>query len=83
MPDHVHRMISIPQKDAVSKVMRDIKLKSAMHSARIYWKRKQNILSDSIFGRAGDLFVSAQGGILGARHGVSRVNVSCAKWFLS
>jgi putative transposase len=42
MPDHVHMMISIPPKYAVSEVMGYIKGKSAIHLARVYGERKQN-----------------------------------------
>jgi len=36
MPDHVHMMISIPPKHAVSQVVGFIKGKSAIHIARTY-----------------------------------------------
>mgnify|MGYP001820148191 CR=1 FL=1 len=36
MPDHVHMMISIPPKYAVSQVVGYIKGKSAIHLARVY-----------------------------------------------
>jgi hypothetical protein len=36
MPDHVHMMISIPPKYAVSQVVGFIKGKSAIHIARVY-----------------------------------------------
>ena len=36
MPDHVHMMISIPPKYAVSQVVGYIKGKSAIHMARVY-----------------------------------------------
>ena len=36
MPDHVHMMISIPPKYAVSQVVGFIKGKSAIHMARVY-----------------------------------------------
>ena len=42
MPDHVHMMISIPPKYAVSEVVGYIKGKSAIHLARVYGERKQN-----------------------------------------
>jgi len=42
MPDHVHMMISIPPKYAVSQVVGFIKGKSAIHIARMYAGRKQN-----------------------------------------
>ena len=40
MPDHVHMMISIPPKYAVSQVIGYIKGKSAIHLARAYAERK-------------------------------------------
>jgi putative transposase len=42
MPDHVHMMISIPPKYAVSQVIGYIKGKSAIHMARIYGERQRN-----------------------------------------
>ena len=36
MPDHVHMMIAIPPKYAVSQVVGYIKGKSAIHLARVY-----------------------------------------------
>ena len=36
MPDHVHMLLSIPPKYAVSQVMGFIKGKSAIHVARVY-----------------------------------------------
>jgi putative transposase len=39
MPDHVHMMISIPPKYAVSQVIGFIKGKSAIHLARVYGVR--------------------------------------------
>ena len=42
MPDHVHMMISIPPKYAVSQVIGYIKGKSAIHMARVYGERKRN-----------------------------------------
>jgi putative transposase len=40
--DHVHMLISIPPKHAVSQVVGYIKGKSAIHVARIYGERKRN-----------------------------------------
>jgi len=40
MPDHVHMMISIPPKYAVSQVVGFIKGKSAIHIARVHVGRK-------------------------------------------
>jgi len=42
MPDHVHMLISIPPKYAVSQVVGFIKGKSAIHLARVYGERKRN-----------------------------------------
>ena len=42
MPDHVHMMIAIPPKYAVSQVIGFIKGKSAIHLARVYGERKRN-----------------------------------------
>ena len=42
MPDHVHIMISIPPKYAVSQGVGYIKGKSAIHLARVYGERKRN-----------------------------------------
>jgi putative transposase len=50
MPDHVHMMISIPPKYAVSQVVGYIKGKSAIHIARQYAGRKKTT-SASTFGR--------------------------------
>jgi putative transposase len=44
MPDHVHMMISIPPKYAVSQVIGYIKGKSAIHLARVYGERKRNFI---------------------------------------
>ena len=42
IPDHVHMMLSIPPKFAVSQVVGFIKGKSAIHLARVYAERKRN-----------------------------------------
>jgi len=47
MPDHVHMMISIPPKYAVSQVIGYIKGKSAIHLARVYCPCRK---SDSVAG---------------------------------
>ncbi len=52
MLDHVHMMISIPPKYAVSQVVGFIKGKSAIHLARVYGNVNA-ISSASIFGRPG------------------------------
>jgi hypothetical protein len=44
MPDHVHMLISIPPKYAVSQVVGFIKGKSAIHLARVYGERKRNFV---------------------------------------
>lgn len=44
MPDHVHMLLSIPPKYAVSEVVGFIKGKSAIHLARVYGERKQNFV---------------------------------------
>ena len=43
MVDHVHMMILIPPKYAVSKVVGYIKGKSVIHLARVYGVRKRNL----------------------------------------
>jgi putative transposase len=44
MPDHVHMMLAIPPKYAVSQVVAFIKGKSAIHLARVYGERKRNFV---------------------------------------
>ena len=44
MPDHVHMMIAIPPKLAVSRVVGYIKGKSAIRLARVYGERKRNFI---------------------------------------
>ena len=51
MPDHVHMMISIPPKYAVSQVIGFIKGKSAIHIARMYAGRKRNYAGQSFWAR--------------------------------
>jgi len=51
MPDHVHMMISIPPKYAVSEVIGFIKGKSAIHLARGYGERKQNFVGQHFWAR--------------------------------
>jgi putative transposase len=51
MPDHVHMMISIPPKYAVSKVVGFINGKSAIHMARMYAGRKQNYVGQHFWAR--------------------------------
>ena len=51
LPDHVHLMISIPPKYAVSQVVGFIKGKSAIHIARMYAGRKQNYVGQHFWAR--------------------------------
>ena len=44
MSDHVHMMISIPPKYAVSQLIGFIKGKSAIHIARTYGERARNFV---------------------------------------
>ena len=59
MPDHVHMMISIPPKFAVSNVVGYIKGKSAIHLARVYGERKRNFVGQHFWARG--YFVSTVG----------------------
>ncbi len=59
MPDHVHMMISIPPKFAVSQVIGYIKGKSAIHIARQYMERKRNFVGQHFWARG--YFVSTVG----------------------
>ena len=51
MPDHVHMMISIPPKYAVSQVVGYIKGKSKIHLARVYGERKRNFVGQHFWAR--------------------------------
>ena len=51
MPDHVHMMISIPPKYAVSQVVGYIKGKSAIHIARMYSGSKKNFVGQHFWAR--------------------------------
>jgi putative transposase len=44
MPDHVHMMVAIPPKYAVSQVVGRIKGGSAIQLARVYGERKRNFV---------------------------------------
>ena len=59
MPDHVHMMISIPPKYAVSQVIGFIKGKSAIHLARVYGETRRNFVGQSFWARG--YFVSTVG----------------------
>lgn len=59
MVDHVHMMLAIPPKYAVSQVVGYIKGKSAIHLARVYGERKRNFVGQSFWARG--YFVSTVG----------------------
>ena len=59
MPDHVHMLLSIPPKYAVSQVVGFIKGKSAIHVARVYGERKRNFVGQHFWARG--LFVNTVG----------------------
>jgi len=50
-PDHVHMMIAIPPKYAVSQGIGYIKGKSAIHLARVYGERKRNFVGQHFWAR--------------------------------
>src|SRR5215468_1737974 len=56
---HVHMLISIPPKYAVSQVIGFIKGKSAIHLARVYGERKRNFVGQNFWPRG--YFVSTVG----------------------
>ena len=59
MSDHVHMLIAIPPKLAVSQVVGFIKGKSAIHLARVYGERKRNFVGQHFWARG--YFVSTVG----------------------
>jgi putative transposase len=59
MPDHVHMMIAIPPKHAVSQVIGYIKGKSAIHVARVYGENRRNFVGQHFWARG--YFVSTLG----------------------
>lgn len=59
MLDHVHMMIAIPPKHAVSHVVGYIKGKSAIHLARVYDEKKRNFVGQNFWARG--FFVSTVG----------------------
>lgn len=59
LADHVHMLISIPPKYAVSQVVGFIKGKSAIYMARTYGERKQNYAGQNFWARG--YFVSTVG----------------------
>ena len=59
MLDHVHMMLSIPPKYAVSQVVGYMKGKSAIHLARVYGERKRGFTGQHFWARG--YFVSTVG----------------------
>ncbi len=59
MRDHVHMLIAIPPKYAVSQVIGYIKGKSAIHNARTYAERRRNFVGQHFWARG--YFVSTVG----------------------
>lgn len=59
MPDHVHMLIAIPPKHAVSQVIGYIKGKSAIHVARVYGENRRNFVGQHLWARG--YFVSTIG----------------------
>ena len=59
MIDHVHMMLRIPPKYAVSQVVGFIEGKSAIHLARVYGERKWNFEGQNFWARG--YFVSTVG----------------------
>ena len=51
MPDHVHRLLSVPPKYSVANVMGFIKGKSAIHIARVYAGRRRNFVGQDFWAR--------------------------------
>ncbi len=51
MIDHVHMLLSVPPKYAVSQVVGFIKGKSAIHLARVYGERRRNFVGQSFWDR--------------------------------
>ena len=59
MPDHVHMLIWIPPKYAISQVVGYMKGKSAIHLARVYGEKKRNFVGQHFWARG--YFVSTVG----------------------
>jgi putative transposase len=59
LADHVHMLIAIPPKYAVSQVIGFLKGKSAIHLARVYSERKRNFVGEHFWARG--YFVSTGG----------------------
>jgi len=58
-PDHVHMLLAIPPKYAMSQVVGFIKGKSAIHMARVYGERKRNFVGQHFWARG--FFVNTVG----------------------
>lgn len=59
MADHVHMLMTIPPKFAVSQVVGFIKGKSAIHLARVYGEQKRNFVGQHFWARG--FYVSTVG----------------------
>ena len=59
MPDHVHMLLSMPPKHAVSQVVRHMKGKSAIQIARRFLEVKRNFVGQHFWARG--YFVSTVG----------------------
>ena len=59
MPDHVHMLLAIPPKYAVSQVVGYIKGTSAIHLARVYGEQRRNFVGQHFWARG--YFVSTVG----------------------
>jgi putative transposase len=59
MPDHVHALVSIPPKYAVSQVVGFLKGKSAIQVARVYMGQKRSFIGQHFWARG--FFVSTVG----------------------
>ena len=57
--DHVHMLLSIPPKYAVSQVVGYVKGKSAIHIARVYGRKRRNFVGEHFWARG--YFVSTVG----------------------
>ena len=51
LSDHVHMLIAIPPKYAVSQVVGFIKGKSALHLARVYGERRRSFVGQNFWAR--------------------------------
>src|ERR1039457_7310243 len=76
LSDHVHILISIPPKHAVSQVVGFIKGKSAIHLARTYGERKQNYAGQNFWARG---YLDRKSTRLNSSHLVNSYDVFCLK----